>query len=112
MEMTTTPKVTYTALTLLAVYHSQFERSGGGEKSLSHGAGIICSYNDAIRGNVDIEARVGLSFRWIENGKQNYHFSCYHTGNTTVDTNGFIKKVSSIARLTNDPDMMTEDYLA
>lgn len=35
----------------------------------------------------------------------------WHSTNTTVDANGFLKKASPIARLTSNPEKMTDEYL-
>ncbi|MHA7845409.1 pyocin knob domain-containing protein [Serratia sp. D1N4] len=36
----------------------------------------------------------------------------WHSTNTTVDANGFVKKASPIIRLSNDPEKMAADYLS
>ncbi|WP_192958242.1 pyocin knob domain-containing protein [Serratia fonticola] len=44
-------------------------------------------------------------------GTQYQEFFLWTTGNTTVDSNGFIKKASPIARLSSNPEKMPDEYL-
>jgi hypothetical protein len=55
-----------------------------------------------------------VGFRTVERGGAVGKGWCelWHTGNTTVDANGFIKKASPIARLSGAPEKMADDYLA
>lgn len=53
-------------------------------------------------GRTAVRGRNGNTYtNWLE---------VYTTGNTTVDTNNFIKKASPIARLTNDTSLMQPDF--
>lgn len=54
-----------------------------------------------------------VGFRTVERGGAVGKGWCefWHTGNTTVDSNGFIKKASPIARLSGAPEKMADDYL-
>lgn len=44
-------------------------------------------------------------------GTKYQEFFLWTTGNTTVDSNGFIKKASPIARLSCNPEKMSDEYL-
>lgn len=44
-------------------------------------------------------------------GTQYQEFFLWTTGNTTVDSNGFLKKASPIARLSSNPEKMPDEYL-
>lgn len=71
----------------------------------------ILRANSSLAQSVDIilsnNGRMG--YRYYGNGGKDYEF--FTTGNTTVDANGFLKKASPIARLTSNPEKMSEEYL-
>ncbi|ERK06926.1 hypothetical protein L581_1203 [Serratia fonticola AU-AP2C] len=52
-----------------------------------------------------------MGFRRIQNNGVGEWKEVWHTGNTTVDANGFLKKASPIARLSNNPEKMPDEYL-
>ncbi|CAI1627688.1 Uncharacterised protein [Serratia fonticola] len=78
-------------------------------------AGIMGGYDGASRfqmawamggAAVDLRTRVRSS-----TGGHSSWQTIWHTGNTTVDANGFLKKASPIARLSSNPEKMTDEYL-
>ncbi|WP_025119666.1 MULTISPECIES: hypothetical protein [unclassified Serratia (in: enterobacteria)] len=78
-------------------------------------AGVMGGYDGASRfqmawamggAAVDLRTRVRSS-----TGGHSAWQSIWHTGNTTIDANGFLKKASPIARLTSNPEKMTDEYL-
>ncbi|WP_447882648.1 phage tail fiber protein [Serratia fonticola] len=78
-------------------------------------AGIMGGYDGASRfqmawamggAAVDLRTRVRSS-----TGGHSAWQTIWHTGNTTVDANGFLKKASPIARLSNNPEKMPDEYL-
>ncbi|MEB7887524.1 pyocin knob domain-containing protein [Serratia fonticola] len=52
-----------------------------------------------------------MGFRRIQNNGVGEWKEVWHTGNTTVDANGFLKKASPIARLSGNPEKMPDEYL-
>ncbi|WMT13700.1 phage tail fiber protein [Serratia fonticola] len=78
-------------------------------------AGIMGGYDGASRfqmawamggAAVDLRTRVRSS-----TGGHSAWQTIWHTGNTTVDANGFLKKASPIARLSSNPEKMPDEYL-
>lgn len=78
-------------------------------------AGIMGGYDGASRfqmawamggAAVDLRTRVRSS-----TGGHSAWQTIWHTGNTTVDANGFLKKASPIARLSSNPEKMSDEYL-
>ncbi|HGM5490623.1 TPA: pyocin knob domain-containing protein [Serratia fonticola] len=51
-----------------------------------------------------------MGFRRIQNNGVGEWKEVWHTGNTTVDANGFLKKASPIARLSSNPEKMADEY--
>ncbi|MFV8845996.1 pyocin knob domain-containing protein [Serratia fonticola] len=52
-----------------------------------------------------------MGFRRIQNNGVGEWKEVWHTGNTTIDANGFLKKASPIARLSSNPEKMSDEYL-
>jgi len=78
-------------------------------------AGIMGGYDSISRWNLAFlqgGTTVDLRAQVVKNGVGGTWVSTWHSGNTTVDSNGFIKKASPIIRLSNDPEKMAADYLS
>lgn len=92
-------------------------RVGSAGSSLPEsGANYICqSWNYDSNNKVVMGYRLGggISFyaRGFVGGKWLSPICFYTTGNTTVDTNNFIKKASPIARLADSPGSMQSDFV-
>ncbi|CAI1514163.1 Uncharacterised protein [Serratia fonticola] len=52
-----------------------------------------------------------MGFRRIQNNGVGEWKEVWHTGNTTIDANGFLKKASPIARLSSNPEKMSDEFL-
>jgi hypothetical protein len=86
----------------------------GGPDATAPWAGFQFGFDGASRwtmcarqgvNTIDLRTRVRAPSGWGS------WVAMWHTGNTSVDANGFIKKASPIARLTNHPDKMQSDFL-
>ncbi|MBW7984731.1 phage tail fiber protein [Enterobacillus tribolii] len=73
--------------------------------NIAHYQDIPYGFQIASRGSF------GLYFRTKEDGTVGAWRKVWDDKNTTVDSNGFIKKASPIVRLSNDPHAMSDDYL-
>lgn len=78
-------------------------------------AGIEWGYDTASRTQLlcqQGQTTNNLVFRVSAPGNTRSNWAIlWHSTNTTVDANGFLKKASPIARLTSNPEKMTDEYL-
>lgn len=78
-------------------------------------AGISGGFNDNVRfqmvwgqGSTTNELRTRVR---ITDGTWSTWANLWHSTNTTIDANGFLKKASPIARLSSNPEKMPDEYL-
>ena len=92
-----------TGTTWLDVYG--WELNGGGNDTNRRALQVGYSYGSSGSDNGKVSMRMWSGAAWK-------NWVPFWTGaNTTVDSNGFIKKASPIARLAGAPEKMADDYL-
>lgn len=92
---------------------SCFERFGGGEDGYPFGAGINIKYNDDYAFMLHVETNSANVISYVihrgANGNERKVNILWGAANTTVDSNGFIKKASPVVKIFADGHFITNE---
>ncbi|WP_409048773.1 hypothetical protein PWG11_12020 [Proteus mirabilis] len=94
---------------------SFFLQTGGSESKLfkDHGCGIHLAYNSKIKTGLFVNALSGVTYSYYSDARVSDGVTkvreIYSKANTTVDSNGFIKKASPIIDINPDGTFTTND---
>ncbi|CAM4018689.1 phage tail fiber protein [Serratia silvae] len=96
--------------------HRAIESQNGAPAGGSAMVGMTASISGAYSGHIYTShgatpGAIKLYAGWTRSNGTLDFVSAWHNGNTTVDSNGFIKKASPIARLSSNPEKMSDEYL-
>ncbi|MGF6192819.1 hypothetical protein [Serratia sp. 2723] len=96
--------------------HRAIESQNGAPTGGSAMVGMTASISGSYSGHIYTShgatpGAIKLYAGWTRSNGTLDFVSAWHSGNTTVDSNGFIKKASPIARLSSNLDKMPDEYL-
>ncbi|WP_238393640.1 hypothetical protein [Serratia sp. 3ACOL1] len=96
--------------------HRAIEGQNGAPAGGSAMVGMTASISGSYSGHIYTShgatpGAIKLQAGWTRSNGTLDFVSAWHSGNTTVDSNGFIKKASPIARLSSNPEKMSDEYL-